>query len=136
MLVHIIQQLLLMAPTWVEAYGDRRGDTHTDYSDIVVRGTIICLAGGVVGAWRMQEESIAFGRAWIECSVMSLAYFCGGFQYLVNWYERKITEKDWRMHLNETSVPDRWTWYRSIPWRRRMMLHGLIMVAGWVYYYL
>lgn len=139
MLVHLIQHIIMFAPTWVESYVDRKGDPHSDYNDVFVRAVMIAIAGGLVAAWRVYQlhaDPDKFVFFWVECSFMSFMYFCGSFQYLVNWYERDLTKKNWKQHLNETSIPDRWEWYSHMNWRLRMALHGSIIVAGWLYYYL
>lgn len=127
-------------PTGIEAFDDRKGDAHTSISDVFIRGVLLIVGALLVstvegynvdGYFKMD----VFLEYLVKSSVMSFLYFSGSFQYLVNLTQRRITGADWRKHLNNKTIPDRWGWYRNMDWRWRMAGHGSLIVIGWIYYF-
>jgi hypothetical protein len=128
-------------PTGIEAFDDRKGDKHTNWSDVIIRMILLVVASllvSTVEAYNVDGyfKTEVFIHFLPRTAAMSFLYFCGSFQYLVNITQRKVTNADWHKHLNTTTIPDRWNWYRNIGWRNRMIGHGSLIVFGWLYYFL
>lgn len=136
MMIHLLMHIILFVmPTGIEAFDDRAGDSHTSNKDVFVRGALIIIGALLVATVYGYFKSDVFLEYLVKAALMSFLYFSGAFQYLVNIMQRKITEQDWRKHLNTKTIPDRWHWYKNMDWRLRMAGHGLLIVIGWIYYF-
>jgi hypothetical protein len=140
-MIHLLMHIVLFVmPTGIEAFDDRAGDSHTSNKDVFIRGAFIIIGAMLVATVYGYNvdgyfKSDVFLEYLVKAALMSFLYFSGAFQYLVNITQRKITEQDWRKHLNTKTIPDRWHWYRNMDWRLRMVGHGLLIVIGWIYYF-
>lgn len=139
--MEIIYQLLLMLPTGVEIADDKKGDSHTDRKDVYIRIFMVVLlsliAAAVHGLW--VESWQTFYRFIPKCLALSSGYFCGFFNYGVNFVQRHLTERsDWWAHLSDNPKvwPDNNKLWRRIGWKWRMVVSLSIFFASLIYYIL
>lgn len=128
----------MMIPTAVEVIGDRKGDSHTDNKDFLVR-VLLTLAASFVVAFIHGAVKQSFPIMWdyyFKCLAVTIGYFIGFFPYLVNIAQRRVTDDyKWWDHLNNTSWPDNWEPWRKIGWKWRMGICIGVFIATEIYYF-
>lgn len=138
-MIELIYQLIMMVPTGVEVIGDRKGDSHTNRKDFIVR-VLLTLACAFVVAFIHGAIKQSFPVMWEyfpKCLAVTVGYFCGFFNYLVNIAQKRVTEDyKWWDHLNDKSWPDNWEPWRRIGWRWRVVVSLSIFFASLIYYFL
>lgn len=138
-MIEIIHQILMMVPTGVEVVGDRKGDSHTNRKDFIVR-VLLTIGCAFIAAFIHGAMVKSFDVMWEyfpKCLAVTIGYFCGFFNYVVNIVQRRVTEDyKWWDHLNNKSWPDNWKWWIAIGWKWRMVISLGIFAAAELYYFL
>lgn len=138
-MIEIIYQLILMVPTGVEIIDDKRGDSHTNRRDLLIR-VLLTLGAAFVTAFIHGALAKSFPVMWEyfpKCLALSVGYFIGFFNYAVNIVQRRVTEDyKWWDHLsnNPNVFPDNNKLWRRIGWKWRMVVSLGLFIASLIYY--
>lgn len=138
--MELIYQLLLMLPTGVEIFDDKNGDEHKNKKDFYVRVWLVIIMALIVAAAHgfLAHSWKTFYQYVPKSLALSIGYFCGFFNYGVNFVQRHLTEREnWWSHLSDNPKvwPDNSKLWRNIGWKGRMAVSLLIFLASLLYYF-
>lgn len=131
--------LLVIVPTAWALYDDRKGDKHPN-KDWIGIGIIMVISSFWVGLSEMLWLMMVKGLC------VSYAGFLLFFPPFMNWVLIKeengvkgfINAKHKIIHcldhLSLTAIPDKWKWYRAIPWYIRISGYLLLFVLSIIWF--
>jgi hypothetical protein len=129
--------LVIVATVWA-LYDDRKGDKHPN-KDWIGIGIIMVVSSIWVGLSEMSWLMMVKGLC------VAYAGFLLFFPPMINFLLMRISFKNLHRielddivycfrHLSPTSVPDKWKWYRAIPWYVRILVYLLLFVLSIIWF--